>query len=52
VPSGRGRAETLRHLAQIARLMKQVPPAHWPPRAYAERTADRRSVHARARTRY
>ena len=52
VPSGRGRAETLRHLAQIARLMKQVPAAHWPPRAYAERTADRRSVNARARTRY
>ena len=56
VPSGRGKAETLRRLARIARLVKRLPPKRWPPDAYAERTAhktaDRRSTHARARPRY
>ncbi|MEE2997024.1 MAG: dephospho-CoA kinase [Pseudomonadota bacterium] len=52
VPSGRGRAETLRHLVRIARLMKQAPAGCWPPRTYVERSADRRSVHAGARTRH
>jgi len=56
VPSGRGKAETLRHLTRIARLMIQATPTHWPPDAYAERTAHkttgRRSTHARTRSRY
>ena len=52
VPSGLGRAETLRHLLRIVRIMKQVQARHWPPNVYAERTVDRRSAYARARPRY
>lgn len=56
VPSGRGRAETLRHLQRIVRLMKQVQATHWPPDTYADRTTYKRenggATNARARTRY
>ena len=43
VPSGRGQAETLRHLQRIVRVMKQVPATHWPPDTYADRTANKKS---------
>ena len=52
VPSGGGKAETLRHLSGIVKLIKQAPALHWPPDAYAERNVDRRSTYARARPRY
>lgn len=56
VPSGRGQAETLRHLKKIARILKEVPATRWPPDTYAERAADKASirggVNARARPRY
>ena len=52
VPSSLGRAETLRHLARIARLMKEASPNRWPPDAYADRTTRRRSTYARAHPRY
>tara|TARA_Y100001933_G_scaffold204751_1_gene207100 strand:+ start:5253 stop:5927 length:675 start_codon:yes stop_codon:yes gene_type:complete len=52
VPSGCGKAETLRHLSRIVKLIKQAPATHWPPDAYAERNVDRRSTYARARPRY
>ena len=52
VPSGCGKAETLRHLSRIVQLIKQVPATHWPLDAYAERNVDRRSTYARARPRY
>ena len=48
VPSGCGKAETLRHLSRIVKLIKQAPATHWPPDAYAERNVDRRSTYARA----
>ncbi len=52
VPSGRGRAVTLRRLERIATLMRKAHPTRWPPDAFAERTASRRSPDARNRPRY
>lgn len=52
VPSGRGKAETLRQLTRIARLTRNMTPAHWPPDMFAERTVHRRSPYARNRSRY
>lgn len=49
VPSNRGRAVTLRRLKRIVRLVQDMPATHWPPDAYAERTASRRSRYARNR---
>lgn len=52
VPSGRGRAATLRRLEEIARVSRAAPATHWPPDPFAERTAHRRSPDARNRPRY
>lgn len=52
VPSGRGKAETLRRLTRIARLTRDMVPGHWPPDMFAERTVNRRSPDARNRPRY
>ena len=52
VPSGRGKRETLRRLARIARLSRNMVATHWPPDAFAERTVNRRSPDARNRPRY
>ena len=52
VPSGRGKAETLRRLSQIARLSRNSTATHWPPDTFAERTVNRRSPDARNRPRY
>lgn len=52
VPSGRGKAETLRRLTRIARLVRNAPATHWPPDAFAEKTVNRRSPDARNRPRY
>lgn len=52
VPSGRGKAETLRRLARLVRLVRVRRGTHWPPDAYAERTVNRRSPDARNRPRY
>tara|TARA_Y100001970_G_scaffold287376_1_gene411892 strand:- start:18382 stop:19056 length:675 start_codon:yes stop_codon:yes gene_type:complete len=52
VPSGRGRAETLRHLLRIAKLMRKEAARHWPPNVYVERKVKRRSMHERANPRY
>jgi dephospho-CoA kinase len=52
VPSGRGKAETLRRLTQIARLSRNSTATHWPPDTFAERTVNRRSPDARNRPRY
>jgi dephospho-CoA kinase len=52
VPSGRGKAETLRRLTRIARLMGNATATHWPPDTFAERTVNRRSPDARNRPRY
>lgn len=52
VPSGRGKAETLRRLTQIARLSRNRTATHWPPDTFAERTVNRRSPDARNRPRY
>ena len=56
VPSGRGLAETLRHLQRILKILRQVPATHWPPDTYADRIihkrANRGSADARARIRY
>lgn len=52
VPSGRGKAETLRQLTRIARLTQDMTPSHWPPDMFAERTVQRRSLDARNRPRY
>ena len=52
VPSGRGKAETLRRLMRIAKLARDMTPSHWPPDMFAERTVHRRSPDARNRPRY
>ncbi|MDE0796388.1 MAG: dephospho-CoA kinase [Alphaproteobacteria bacterium] len=52
VPSGRGKAETLRRLTRIARLARDMTPSHWPPDMFAEKTVNRRSPDARNRPRY
>lgn len=52
VPTGRGKAISLRRLTRIARLMKNAAATHWPPDAFAERTVNRRSPDARNRPRY
>ena len=52
VPSGRGRAVTLRRLERIAKLMKRAHGTHWPPNPFAERTVSRRSPDARNCPRY
>lgn len=52
VPSGRGKAETLRRLTRIARLARNMTPSHWPPDMFAEKTVNRRSPDARNRPRY
>ena len=52
VPSGRGKAETLRRLTRIARLMRNAAPACWPPDPFAEANVHRRSPDARNRPRY
>ena len=52
VPSGRGKAETLRRLTRIARLARDMTPSHWPPDMFAEKTVNRRSTDARNRPRY
>jgi len=52
VPSGRGKAETLRRLTRIARLARDMTPSHWPPDMFSEKTVNRRSSDARNRPRY
>jgi dephospho-CoA kinase len=52
VPSGRGKAETLRRLTRIAKLASDMTPSHWPPDMFAEKTVNRRSPDARNRPRY
>jgi len=52
VPSNRGKAETLRCLSDIVKIVQNMKPTHWPPDPFAERIANRWSKHARNRLRH
>jgi dephospho-CoA kinase len=52
VPTGLGKAETLRRLSRIARVARNLPATYWPPDSFAEKNVNRRSLDARNRPRY